>query len=297
MIWIPPEIWKDRRLEGLPVDIAGDTAFRIFCTPVISERRQPNHHLLTERARYHLRRAAWERISSPVGEIQTYVFEPDIQPALGLVLIVHGWTAEASFMSAVAEPIRRAGFRVVLLDLPAHGLSSGRSTHMMDCARAVVAVGQHFGPAHAVVSHSFGGLISLVAAEGLPPMQGRLEAGRIVLIASPNRLTDVTDFFASHWRLEADGKRAFEKRLERVGGRPIGDFTAVKLLRKTQLPALLVHAPDDADVPYSCAEQIAADIPGTSLLTFEGLGHRNILSASPPIRAVTAYLTQAQGSA
>jgi pimeloyl-ACP methyl ester carboxylesterase len=297
MVWLPGEVWAGKGLSGLPPAAAGDSAFRVFCTPAISERRAPNHRQLAERARYHLRNAHWRRVPTPVGEIQTYIFDPEHQIAPGIVLVMHGWTGESSFMTAIAEAIRRAGFRVGLFDFPAHGLSSGRSTNLIDCARATVAVGEHLGPIHAVVTHSFGGLISLVAAEGHPPMPHAMPVEHIVLIASPNRLTDVTDHFSRHWDLTDAGRKAFEKRLERVGGRSLDCFTAVKLLRASGCRGLVIHAPDDVDVPFRCAEEIMAGVGGMELRVFEGLGHRNILFAPPVTRTVTSYLKRTVQSA
>lgn len=289
MIWIPKEIWAGQNLSQLPSGIAGDMAFRIFCTPALSQYRAPNHLQLAARARFHLRHARWQRISTPVAVIQTYSFEPDRRDAIGTVLVVHGWTGEASFMTAIAEPIRRAGFRVVLLDLPAHGLSGATSTNLIDCARATAAIAQTLGPLDAIVAHSFGGMISLVAVEGRPPMPRAPDVSRIVLVASPNRLAQVTSDFSRHWGLTSAGQRAFEQRLERVGGRAIDCFTIVKLLRATGHAALVIHDRDDQDVSYESAEEIAM-YDRAELRPFSGFGHRNILFAPPVARAIVSYL-------
>lgn len=297
MIWIPKTLWNGQRLSMLPPGIAGDTAFGIFCTPQLSQYRPSNHDKLVARARFHLRNAYWARVSTPVADIQTYTFDPDTDTSKGTILVVHGWTAEASFMTAIAEPLRRSGYRVVLFDLPAHGLSGGRSTNLIDCARAAAAVAAHFAPISAIVAHSFGGLISLVAAEGYPPMPGRLDIPRFVLVACPNRLSRVTADFSRHWGLTFAGQQAFERRVERVGARALSCFTIDKLLRTVGAKALVVHDRDDCDVAFEAAEEIVKNYDGAELLPFEGFGHRNVLFAPPVMRAIVSYLSRADREA
>ena len=57
--------------------LAGDIAYRRFCAPLHSAHRSDDHVLLTQRARFHLRSARWERLLTAAGEVQVYVFEPD----------------------------------------------------------------------------------------------------------------------------------------------------------------------------------------------------------------------------
>lgn len=273
--------------------LAGELAYRRFCTPVLSERRTADHALLAARARHHLRRAEWLRLDTPAGRVQVYVYEPDRGITVrGTVMVVHGWTSEASFMTALAEPIRRAGWRTVLFDCPAHGLSDGRRTTLVDSARAALVVAEAFGPVHAFVTHSFGSLVSLLVAEGGPPLLRRVVPDRFVLVAAPNRLSDVTAHFGRHIGLGARAQRAYERHLERIGGRPLAGFTSVAMLRATGRPALVVHARDDHEVPFRDAEAIVAANPRAELAAFDGLGHRKILYASPPIRAAVAFLAR-----
>ncbi|HEX9936103.1 MAG TPA: alpha/beta fold hydrolase [Longimicrobium sp.] len=92
------------------------------------------------------------------------------------VLLVHGWGGCAGDWSGLTPLLTEAGYRVVMFDFPAHGLSSGVRTALPDMVRAIhsVALELAFGPAggfapvEAVVAHSFGGAAAVLAArEGL----------------------------------------------------------------------------------------------------------------------------------
>ena len=276
-------------LAHLPPAIAGDKAFRIFCTPELSQHRSNDHDKLIQRARFHLRHARWERVETLAGPVQTFVYDPDSRRR-GTVLLVHGWTSEAAFMTAFIEPLRRSGLRVVAFDFPAHGLSPGRRTNLAECARAMLSVADHYGPITAAVAHSFGGFVSLLVAEGGPPLPHAHPISRFVLLACPNRLGDVTRNFASQLGLDFRGQRAYERHLERVGHRPVATFSAVNLLRKVAAPALLIHGRDDSEVPFVNAEEIVAGSPSSRLQAFDGLGHRTLLYAPPVFRTVMQEL-------
>ncbi|MGQ0671614.1 MAG: alpha/beta fold hydrolase [Hyphomicrobium sp.] len=271
---------------------AGDLAFRRFCTPRLSERRSADHDLLTERARHHLRNARWVRVPTSRGEMQSYILEPDTSPRGETVMVVHGWTSESSFMTVFAEPIRRAGYRVLLVDQPAHGKSDGEVASLIDCAQALLEVAEALGPVRHVVAHSMGCLAALLVGEGGPPMPRRIAFDRYVLVACPNRFGEVTAEFGDSLGLSAEAQRIYERRLERIAHRTIASFTGANLLAATGCPTLLLHARDDEEVAFSCAEQIVDQCPAAQLQPFDGLGHRMILYATPAARAAVAFLNR-----
>ncbi len=278
--------------------LAGSLAFRRFCTPVLSERRSPDHAALVNRARYHLRQARRQRILAADAEVEIYWFEPD-EPNAGTktILLVHGWTSEASFMTAIAEPLRRSGHRVVIMDCPAHGMSSGTRTSLIGCARAfleVIDAAEASGHrVDACVTHSMGSLIALLAAVGGAPFSRGHVLDRYVFIASPNRFQDVTLDFGQRLGLTPAAQRYYERHVERVAHRPIKRFTASEYLKAIRRPTLLIHSDDDQEITVQNALEMHRASKFSEIKIFSGMGHRRILFASPVIRAVVSYFKAA----
>ena len=270
---------------------AGDLAYKLFCTPRLSERRSADHEALASRARYHLRNSEIHHVTIPNnGTVRIYIFQPEIDRPIATVLVVHGWTSEASFMTAIAEPLRRSGFRIALFDCPAHGQSTGRQTSLIDCARATLSVAQfiqeRFGYIRSVIAHSMGSLASLLAAKGGAPLPGAANFPHFVLISSPNKFSEVTRDFAQRIGLSSRAQHIYEHHLERIAHRHLSNFTATTFLLNLDARALLIHAHDDTEIPIHNAFEIAKTCPNANLVTFDHLGHRNILYAPPVIRTI-----------
>lgn len=289
---VPAIDWAE--LSRIAPRHAGDLAFRMFCVPRFSEYRSADHVALVGRARYHLRSARCRMLSTGVGDVMTYELLPD-GDVRGHVMVVHGWTSEASFMTAIAEPLRRSGFRVVLADCPAHGRSLGEHTNLVACAQAMVQVADHHGPFDALVAHSMGALASLMAGVGDPPLPHAVVFKKYCLIAAPNRFGEVTRRFASRLGISDAARKHFERHIERVAHMAIDDFCGERFLRKIGQPTLVVHARDDHEVPFHNAEQLAAAGRHVTLLAFDGLGHRRVLYAPPVVRAAVSFLRSSDG--
>jgi pimeloyl-ACP methyl ester carboxylesterase len=188
------------------------------------------------------------------------------------VLLVHGWHGRASDLSAMAEPLRARGYRVVAVDFPAHGASTGRRTILPKMAAALKAVAAMQPSLHAVIAHSFGGIVTAVALR-----QG-LAVERVVLLASPS---DMEPYFATLERalgMGPRGRQAFRQRLARVLGRagvPGLDVTA--MVADLRIPALIVHSTDDREVPVASSRRLAQAWAGSERMQVEGLGHRRLL--------------------
>jgi len=277
--------------------LAGSLAYRRFCTPALSERRTADHDLLVARSRRHLESARHLVVAAPDGPTLVYLLEPerDAQP-LGTVVLIHGWTSEASFMSALAEPLRRSGFRTVLFDCPAHGRSPGNHVSLIGFARSFLAVLETLSGmgwrADACVAHSMGCLAALLAAVGGRPFSRDHPLASYVLISSPNWFGDVTGDFAARLGLSANARGYFERHVTRTANRPLSRFKASQYLAQIEKPALLHHCRDDMDIPVGDSIAIAEACPQASLHLYEGIGHRRILHAAPVIRSTVKFLKE-----
>lgn len=272
---------------------AGDLCYRLFCRPELSSHRSPDHARLSDRARVHLRAAAHAMTPTPTGPVATYTFTPEQSPTASF-LAVHGWTSEGAFMAAFVGPLLQRGARVVTFDMPAHGRSGPMRASLIDCARALDSVMRHHGPFDGIFAHSMGCLAAGLALEARPPVvpEGRPAntVAKLALIASPNRLADVTDGFASEHGLTPAAARAFARRVSRTGGRDLATVSTARLLKGLDADILLVHCRSDAQVPFTDSEHIVGELGRGALQLVDDLGHRRILYAPPVVRRVRDWL-------
>jgi len=261
----------------LSSSITGKLALRLFSTPFAPSLSESQKALRQEGENILLMGAA-ERIETETGWVQSYYFAAnESSPQKGIVVVVHGWSSAAVFMTAVVEPLQHAGFGVVLMDLPAHGASAGRVTNLPECAEALIAVAQRFGPVDALLAHSFGGAVCALATEGGPPLNRRLEVKRVILVASPNELTSVTAGFASALSLSEASQRFFEDRLANVLGRPLQSLNGNDMFSASGVPLTVLHCRTDREVPFEQGERYKMLGHQAQFIELLGVGHRRLL--------------------
>ncbi|MDB5267585.1 MAG: hypothetical protein JWP58_625 [Hymenobacter sp.] len=236
---------------------------------------------------------AWEapalagarRRTVAAGSVAVYEWGPVAAPA---VLLVHGWEHRASFWRAWVAPLVAAGYRVVALDGPAHGASSGRQVTLTDFGGAVQAVVDTLGAVRGIVAHSFGA----ASVAGLPV---RLPAGaalpRLVLISAPVGPRVVAERFAEFLHLPHGMVARFAAHIEQNTGRPADSFAVAAAGPGTGAEQVLVlHDEADEIIPFAESRQIVAAWPGAVLHATRGLGHNRILRDAGVVQLAVAFI-------
>ncbi len=200
------------------------------------------------------------------------------------VLLVHGWSGRGGQLAAFAPPLLLAGFRVVTFDGPGHGLSSGRLSTVPLFGEALRAVAARVGGVRAVIAHSFGApSVTHALLAGL-----RLDAA--VFVGPPRSPAEPFRLFCDALELPESLRARLRARLEARLGLTIEELDVPRLARALDVPLLVVHDRDDAEVAWAEGAAIAQEWPGARLLTTTGLGHRRVLRAPEVLRAATDFV-------
>lgn len=260
--------------------LAARAAYRLFATPL------PHRGLQ--------RRPAWARGWQvqrwPFEDASLTLYTPAPSPAdppRPQVLLVHGWGGHAGQMHALAQALAAQGLRPVLLELPAHGASAGRTSTLPQFARAIeYAAGrlQREGELHAVVAHSLAANAAAWAiARGTDP-------GRLVLLAPPASARAYTRLFAQVFGLREAIRARMQALIEAREAVLIERFEPWATGPRVGVPTLVVHDRQDRINPHADGAAFAQAIPGARLLTTEGLGHRRLLQDAGVLAQVCTFL-------
>ena len=201
------------------------------------------------------------------------------------VLLVHGWNGNGAQLSGFVAPLMRAGYYVAAADMPAHGDSAGSHSNVLEMADAILRVGRRLGPVHAVIAHSLGAAATVIA------LAGGLGAERAVLIAPPTDLPRYALAFARTVGLSPRSAAGMVTRIDRLlGGRQAIDL--VRLAAGQRARTLILHDPQDREVPFADARALASAWPGATLLPLSGAGHTRALRHPEVISRSVAFVSE-----
>jgi len=190
-----------------------------------------------------------------------------------VLLLVHGWAGRASQFKSFVEYFGEAGYTTVSFDAPAHGLSKGKETTIIDFKNAILEIEKITGKIEVIIGHSLGG------AAGLYALSEGLDISTLITISTPSIGDEIIKEFAS--RLNASQraqdflKRAIYQRLNRT----FDEFMASYFIKKIpdHIDMLILHDEHDREASLINAERLAEAYPRALYQKTTGLGHVRIL--------------------
>jgi pimeloyl-ACP methyl ester carboxylesterase len=205
------------------------------------------------------------------------------------VLLAHGWGGHAAQLRGFVPRLLAEGFRVIVYDQPAHGLSEGRLTGLPDFAGALAAVaafhgGKPGGNVQHVIAHSLGGVAAAIA------ISRGLTLRSAVLVSPPSDLVGYSRQFARWYWMPEPLRRAMQAAIEERFGVRWFELEVARLAPRLNTPALVIHDRNDAFVPWKQGVALAQAWPRARMLSTEGLGHGRILESESVQHAAADFI-------
>lgn len=196
--------------------------------------------------------------------IQTYSWEGSGET----VLLIHGWESNSNRWQGLVQYLKKKKFHVISVDAPAQGMSSGKELNPILYSSFLKVVCKEYQPQY-LIGHSLGGM-SLFYFQSKIAMKS---VKKIVGLGSPNKFSRITNNYKKMLSLSTRSFSNYLHQFKEKFAIDITRFNTEEFIHSIDVPILLIHDAHDLVVPYSDAEEIAAQNPKVDLITTYHLGH------------------------
>ena len=200
------------------------------------------------------------------------------------ILLTHGWSGRGTQLFDIADRLLENGMMVISFDAPAHGLSTGKSTDLLEYVAAINYINEIYGPFEAAIGHSFGG-IALFDVQAKRPFIKKL-----ITIGIASSINGIVDEFVKRLELKPVVATKLKGRMRSILKRDIETSSAAENAKKVSIPTLVLHDTQDVDVDVSSAYRIRQNLAKGELLVTNGLGHRRIFRDQQVISKIIDFI-------
>jgi pimeloyl-ACP methyl ester carboxylesterase len=155
---------------------------------------------------------------------------------------------------------------------------------MLEFIEAIRAVEKKYGPFHAAIGHSFGGM-SLINA-----VSNGMQVNKLVTIGADNSIPEIFDYFVRKMQLKPEIALRLQRLFEKRHHRNLDDMNSEHRAERIRIPVLVIHDSDDRFVHVSSAVSIRQKLEKGELLITNGLGHHKIFKSPEVINRIIEYL-------
>ncbi|MFZ5978790.1 MULTISPECIES: alpha/beta fold hydrolase [Hydrotalea] len=217
--------------------------------------------------------------------LRGWLWQPEPEKNNGKkILIAHGFDSCSYRFAHFIQPFLQQGFTVIAFDAPAHELSDGNTTNVLEYRNAIVAIKKKFGPFEVNVGHSLGGMAITLAAEKLQ------DTSKLILIAPATETFTAIHAFSKLLRLNANIKSAFVQHIKTISNHSIHYFSVSRAIAHIHAPVLWIHDESDIICPFKNVLPVQEkQYPHISFYCTKSLGHSNIYRSKSVKNAIISF--------
>jgi len=217
-------------------------------------------------------------------------------PAGPVVIVSHGWSANAAVVLPLAQAAAAVSARVVAFDVRGHGRSADAPKvslrqfrdDALRASRAVVAreAGREGRtPPIVMAGHSMGGTAAILAAGEGAPLAG------VILLAAPCDIFGTVARYLTEKGLPGSLLMPLTRPFFRLRvGLPERVLSPVRVLPQLDLPVCVIQPAEDTRVPPSEGRRLA-QLAHTRMHLVKGAGHTSVLDSEETAAIVGDFLT------
>ncbi len=204
-----------------------------------------------------------------------------------IVFLMHGWGTCGKQMASLAQGFLDKDFRVIWMDAPAHGQSSGWRTTLFEIADTIIKVQQTEGKFHTVVAHSFGVPCTFYAIRN-----GNLKAEKIIAIAPPATTEGLMQKFCRMIKAKPKTQELLTRRFTRfLGDIKLSDTSALTMAKDIGQKCLIIHDKHDPVTNSEEGFELHESLLHSEFVLTKRLGHNKILSDEKVVNLCVNFIT------
>ncbi|NSL87997.1 alpha/beta hydrolase [Chitinophaga sp. Mgbs1] len=273
-------------LSGMSKPFPGLTArmfYRLYCTPPAKKLRA-SHEQLRDTARVEQVSVSSYAFDNTPLSITTYRWGSSDKK----ILLHHGWGGSPFHFKQLIGSLLNAGYEVIAYDAPAHGLSGGKRTNLVQWSHVLEQILQREGQLYAIIGHSLGGLNAALTLS-----RKDVHAPRLVMLSSA---LSAPVFFEETFRLFRIDRVVMPRLLSLIRHKLKDDLAEMDLhlyVNKIKSDRIFI-AYDRTDTLVDAQEVTAflQQYPSIQSLLINGEGHFRIMRQEPVIKGVLSFLGQ-----
>ena len=201
-----------------------------------------------------------------------------------VIVALHGWEGKGISFLEFVDPLVAAGYKVVTVDVPGHGLSKEKEADLTYFIDSLATVAKVFGPLHGIIAHSFGGLATILALEQHIPVN------QVVFISAASSPNMIIGEFGRIFNLGDKVVDGIKRNIEKRTKKPFATYVPRIDAPKPDIPVLIIHDKNDRVLPYGVSDELLKFFPKAQKITTTGLGHQKILRDPAVVQQVTKFL-------